>query len=276
MATPEKYPFLHHPCYSDSREELWARIHLPVAKFCNVKCVFCDHNVGSSCHTSKPGFSSTLMEPKEAISRTLEEVEENPYLTIVAVSGPGEPLVNEETFATLEGIRSRNEHLKFCLSTNGVVLEDTASNLEKLGVRTISVSMSAIFPETAAEIYEWAFIDGVKQRGKEMGETLIMKQLNGIETAVDLGIVVKVNTILIPKINMEDIDDLSKRIADSGATLQNIVPLVPIQNTRKLVPPTRKELDKARQIGSQNIHQFTHCKQCRSDVVGIPGNDRVL
>jgi len=276
MAILEKYPFLHHPCYSKSRDGLWTRIHLPVAKFCNVKCVFCDHSIGSSCHTSKPGFSSILMEPKDAISRTMEEVKKNQSLMIVAISGPGEPLANKETFATFEGIRSRDKHLKFCLSTNGVLLEDTISTLEKLGVRTISVSMSAIFPETAAKIYEWALMDGVKQRNKKMGETIIMKQLAGIERAADLGITIKVNTILIPHINMGDISHLSKQIADAGAVLQNIVPLVPIKNSPTLIPPTREELDEARQIGSKSILQFTHCKQCRSDVVGIPGEDRIL
>ncbi|MGY5879830.1 MAG: radical SAM protein [Candidatus Thorarchaeota archaeon] len=276
MATPEKYPFIHHPCYSESRENLWARIHLPVARFCNVKCIFCDHSVGSSCHTSKPGFAATLMNPDVAISRTMEELEKNSRLKIVAISGPGEPLANKETFSTLEGVRARNKHLKFCLSSNGVLLEDTASTLEKLGVRTISVSMSAIFPETAALIYEWALIDGVKQQGKEMGEIVIKKQLAGIERAVGLGITVKVNTILIPNINMGDIGYLSKRVVDSGAALQNIVPLVPTKHSPNLVPPTREELDEARQIGSKSIPQFTHCKQCRSDVVGIPGEDRIL
>ena len=276
MATPEKYPYLHHPCYSESRRDLWARIHLPVARFCNVKCVFCDHSVGSSCHTSKPGYASSLMNPEEAISRTMEEVEKNPRLKIVAVSGPGEPLANEATFTTLEGIRTKNKELNFCLSTNGVLLEDTVLQLEELGVTTISVSMSAIFPETAAQVYEWALIDGERLQGQEMGETLIMKQLAGIERAIDLGFTIKVNTILIQNINMRDISSLSKQLSKSGVSLQNIVPLISSDNTPKLISPSREELDQARLIGSMNILQFTNCKQCRSDVVGIPGEDRIL
>ncbi len=276
MATPENYPFLLHPCYSESRKGLWARIHLPVARFCNVKCIFCDHSAGSACHTSKPGFAASLMEPKEAIARTLEEVEKNPRLKIVAVSGPGEPLANEETFVTLKGVREKNRYLKFCLSTNGVLLKETTSNLEELGISTISVSMSAIFPETAAQIYEWALIDEKRTQGLEMGEILIDKQLAGIERAVSLGITVKVNTILIPSINMDDISSLSKHLSKLGVALQNIVPVISSWNTPKLVPPSRRELDEARQIGSKNILQFTHCQQCRSDVVGVPGNDRIL
>lgn len=195
---------------------------------------------------------------------------------IVAISGPGEPLSNEETFTTLEGIRNQNEELNFCLSTNGVLLEDVATKLKELGVGTISVSMSAIFPETAAQVYEWARIDGKILQGQMMGESVILKQLAGIEKSVDLGITVKVNTILMPNINTDDINHLSKQIADSGASLHNIVPLVPSKNNPILIPPTRKELDIARQIASENIHQFIHCKQCRSDVVGIPGEDRIL
>ena len=276
MATPAQYPFVSHPCYSETRDNLWARIHLPVASNCNVKCIFCDHSIGSSCHTSKPGYSTSIMDPKEAIARTLSEIEKNPRLKIVAISGPGEPLANEQTFTTLEGIRNQNKELDFCLSTNGVLLEGAATQLKKLGVRSISVSMSAIFPETAAQVYEWARIDREILQGLKMGKAIILKQLAGIERTVALGITVKVNTILIPNINIEDIQYLSKQIVDSGASLQNIVPLILCGNDQKLRPPTTEELFMARQTASENIAQFTHCKQCRSDVVGIPGLDRIL
>lgn len=276
MATPAQYPFVSHPCYSETRDNLWARIHLPVASNCNVKCIFCDHSIGSSCHTSKPGYSTSIMNPKEAIARTLSEIEKNPLLKIVAISGPGEPLANKQTFTTLEGIRNQNKELDFCLSTNGVLLEGAATQLKKLGVRSVSVSMSAIFPETAAQVYEWARIDGEILQGQKMGEAIILKQLAGIERTVALGITVKVNTILMPNINTEDIQYLSKQIVDSGASLQNIVPLIPCGNAQQLRPPTKEELYMARQIASENIAQFTHCKQCRSDVVGIPGFDRIL
>lgn len=276
MSSPESYPFVHHPCYAESRKDLWLRIHLPVAQFCNVKCIFCDHSIGSSCHTSKPGYANTLMHPQEAISRAMEEVEKDSRLRIIAISGPGEPLANEETFTTLEGIRKQNESVNFCLSTNGVLLEDCAPRLLKLGVTSISVSVSAIFPETASRLYEWARIDGEVTRGKEMGNIIIQKQFAGIERAVALGMIIKVNSILIPGINTDNIDYLSKEIANSGASLQNIVPLVPCGNIQSLRPPTANELDCARLMASKHIRQFTHCKQCRSDVVGIPGRDRIL
>lgn len=276
MASPNQYPFTHHPCYSENREDLWARIHLPVAPYCNVKCIFCDRSVGSSCHTSKPGYSASIMSPEEAITRTFSEIEKNPRLKIVAISGPGEPLANQETFTTLDAIRKKNEDLNFCLSTNGVLVNKTVFKLKELGFRSISISMSAILPETAAQVYEWALLDGEILRGYAMGESIISKQLAGIKMASDLGIFVKVNTIFMPTINSGDIDLLSKQVADSGAVLQNIVPLVPSSIVPDLRPPNLDELRAVRKTASKNIAQFTHCKQCRSDVVGIPGSDRIL
>ncbi|MBE0527536.1 radical SAM protein [Candidatus Thorarchaeota archaeon] len=276
MSSLEQYPFAHHPCFAESRKELWARIHLPVAQHCNVKCIFCDQSIGSSCHTSKPGFANSLMEPQDAISRAMEEVENDSSLRIIAISGPGEPLANEETFTTLEGIRKQNESLNFCLSTNGVLLEDCVPRLLELGVTSISVSVNAIFPETAASIYDWARIDGKVTRGKEMGRIVIKKQFAGIKRAAALGMIIKVNTILIPGINTNDIDYLSKEVANFGASLQNIVPLIPCGKNLGLRSPTANELGCARLTGSKHIRQFTQCKQCRSDVVGIPGKDRIL
>ena len=118
------YPFKHHPCYSNQRQNLWERIHLPVARKCNVKCVFCDHSIGSSCHTSKPGFSSNIMNVDEAVERTLKEINIRPNLKIAAISGPGEPLYNKETFETLRRIRQKIPKIKFCLSTNGTLLSE--------------------------------------------------------------------------------------------------------------------------------------------------------
>ena len=109
-----------------------------------------------------------------------------------------------------------------------------------------------------------------------MGKVVIKKQLEGIRKAVSAGIHVKVNTILMPSINGHDIGDLARRIANAGATLQNIVPLVPTANMMKVSVASLLDLEKAREVGSMYIDQFRHCHQCRSDVVGIPGNDTPL
>ncbi|MHA2118760.1 MAG: radical SAM protein, partial [Candidatus Thorarchaeota archaeon] len=258
------YPSEHHPCWSHSRLRVWQRIHLPVAKSCNVKCAFCDWSRTSSCHTPSPGSSRILMNPEEAVNRTLEEIEKRPNLRIVAVSGPGEPLANNATFNTLQGIKTAIPDIHFCISTNGILLANQVSRLLEFDVETVSVSTSTTNPRSAARIYEWAVIDGKLLRGEKMGKVVIKKQLEGICKAESAGIRVKVNTILMPSINGHDIGDLARRIAKAGATLQNIVPLVPTANMMKVPAPSLVELEKARQVGSLYIDQFHHCYQCRS------------
>ena len=270
------YPFIHHPCYSNNRTRLWHRIHLPVAPSCNVKCAFCSHTVGSSCHTSVPGYSSKVMSPEDAVARTKIEVEKNPFLKIVAVSGPGEPFANPETYETLEMIRKEFRDIEICLSTNGTLLMDNVDWLKKQKVKTVTVSMSTANVNTASKIYEWARFGDVHLRNEEMGSRIIMSQLEGISKASREGIHVKVNSILIPEINMQDIIPLAQDISRAGAALHNIVPLVPNDKLSSCRPPTPTELKEIRTQASAFMQQFVHCKQCRSDVVGIPGHDRIL
>ncbi len=276
MAIISEYPFRYHPCYSNNRSLLWHRIHLPVARVCNVKCSFCSHSVGSSCHTSKPGVSRQVMTPEDAVDRTIIEIEKNPNLRIVAISGPGEPLANPETFETLELIRRKFKDVAICLSTNGTLLEDNIMWLRKTHVETITVSMSTANISTASEIYEWARFENSVLKNEEMGSRIVDSQLRGISKASKAGIHVKVNSILIPEVNMQDIIPLAHEIQKAGAALQNIVPLVPYDRYASLRAPTIQELSDIRKKASTFMKQFLHCKQCRSDVVGIPGYDRIL
>ena len=270
------YPFTHHPCWACNRDGLWARIHLPVAHSCNVKCGYCNHQLDASGHMPVPGRSRRVMTPTQAIKVTLDEIGKDPNLRIVAISGPGEPLACPQTFKTLLGIRALSADIDFCLSTNGVLLEEKTKQLVELGARTISVTMSTVSPETASQIYEWAMIDGKRLTGPEMGEKIIDAQLRGISSATESGVFVKVNSILIPEMNGEQMEDLAGVLRDAGARLQNIVPLIPFDNMANRRPPTQNELQNARNRASRFMEQFHHCKQCRSDVVGIPGADRIL
>jgi nitrogen fixation protein NifB len=216
------------------------------------------------------------MTVEEAMSSLTEEMANRKNLNIVAISGPGEPLYNEATFVTLEKVRESYPRIKICLSTNGILLQKSVDRLSGIGVDTISVSMSAIRPDTISRLYRSAVVGTERLEGEELGQIIPKNQLSGIQDASENGISVKVNTILIPQLNQEEIPELSRKIEAAGANLQNIVPLIPRGAMCDLSAPSLDELYEARRISSAIIPQFRHCKQCRSDVVGIPGCDRVL
>lgn len=216
------------------------------------------------------------MSPKVATARAISEIRKDSRVRIVAVSGPGEPLANPETFETIEIIRENLDAIQFCLSTNGTLLEENVPWLVNMGFKNLTVSMSTAKSSTASKIYEWARVGENILTGERMGSIIVDAQLRGISKAADAGITVKVNSILIPTVNQDDIIALAEIIADAGASLQNIVPLVPNDLLHKLKPPGNDLLETMRSQASRFINQFRHCKQCRSDVVGLPGCDVIL
>jgi nitrogen fixation protein NifB len=272
----------YHPCYSEAAHFRYGRIHLPVAPHCNIKCNYCDRRVGDCYHSFRPGVTERVMTPEEAMDWTSRALEAEPRLRVVGIAGPGEPLANTATFRTLELAGQRFPHLMLCLSTNGLLLPQYARKLAGLGVRTVTVTMNVLCSEMGARIYAW--VSGGEgpgvvsastiRRGEAGASLLVERQLEGIARASALGMAVKVNTVLIPDMNEGEIGPIARAARARGAVIQNIMPLIPLSRFRNLRPPTCEELDAARAVGGAFLPQFRHCRQCRADAVGVPGEGR--
>ncbi|MEM4658762.1 MAG: radical SAM protein [Candidatus Methanosuratincola sp.] len=258
-----------HPCFGVKAHFKVARIHLPVAPKCNIQCNYCVRSI-NKCE-NRPGVSACILSAEGAIRRLESEIKNVPNLKVVGIAGPGESLENQSTFETLSMIRERWPELIACLSTNGLLVEDKAAELEDLKVKTVTITVNAIDPEVGAKIYDWVKYKGKILRGKEAADLLIQKQLRGIEALVERGIVVKVNTVLIPELNMEEIPKIAEEAAKRGASLMNIIPLIPMHRFKDLRGPTCTELEMARSVAERYIPQFRLCRQCRADACGVPG-----
>jgi nitrogen fixation protein NifB len=243
-----------------------------VAAGCNLRCGFCE-NFSSSCHTSQPAYANRIISVSEAVEIIERELGTRPNLKIVAVSGPGEPLLNAKALEVFERIGQGHEDVEFCLSTNGTLLDEYSKKLADLKTKTVTVSMSTHRPETANRIYEWAVFDGERLDGPPMASRIVERQLRGIDAAVAEGIKVKVNSIFIPGINNQDLVPLAECLSDHGVSIQNIIPLIPLGRMSERRAPTESEIQGVRHSAAEWLPQFLHCKQCRSDVVGVPGHD---
>lgn len=258
-----------HPCFGVKAHYKVARIHLPVAPRCNIQCNYCVRSI-NKCER-RPGVSACILGPKEAIRRLESEIKAVPNLKVVGIAGPGESLENPSTFETLSIIKERWPKLITCLSTNGLLAEEKASQLESLGVQTVTITINAIDPEIGSKIYDWVKYGGKVLRGREAAGLLIGKQLRGIDALVGRGIVVKVNTVLIPEINMDEVPKIAEEASSRGASLMNIIPLIPMHRFKDLRGPTCTELESARGVAERYIPQFRLCRQCRADACGVPG-----
>ena len=266
-----------HPCYSPKAHYKYGRIHLPVAPECNLGCNYCERQIGGmTYHSYRPAVTDRILTPREALSQVAQYVG-NANFTVVGIAGPGEPLYNPSTFETLRLVRGNYPGLMLCLSTNGLLLPEYAKELYQLGVQTITVTLNAIEPELGAKIYAYVRHSGKVLQGIKGAKMLLENQLIGIEKAVKLGLVVKVNSILIPGINDNGhLEAVAGTIKKLGVYIQNITPLIPLGKFKHLEAPSCDELDRTRFRCERIIKQFRLCRQCRADSVGIPGREHLL
>ncbi|BBB91131.1 MAG TPA: radical SAM protein [Methylomusa anaerophila] len=264
-----------HPCYSYGAHLKYARMHLPVAPQCNMRCNYC--NTKFDCiHENRPGVTSQILSPAQARQKFALVKEKISNLSVVGVAGPGEPLANwEETRETIALIKEMDPEIIFCLSTNGLLLPDYADEILRLGVKYITVTVNAVDPEVGAQIHGLVRYQDQRLHGVEGATLLINNQLAGIARLVRAGVEIKVNTVMIKVVNDWHIPEIVKQLRAGGAGLINIIPHIPILGSvfYGLPQTTMKDVAAMREVcGGQ---QMTHCQLCRADAVGLIGEDRM-
>ena len=262
-----------HPCFSESAHHLFGRIHLSVAPACNIQCNYCIRKYDCA-NESRPGITSKVLSVAEALERVRTMVERSGNLSVAGIAGPGDPLANNATFDVMRAVHREFPELILCVSTNGLLLPDRLEELIKSGVRSLTITINSIFPETAERVYSWITKGGKRYSGREAAEYLLSNQWKGLRNAIEAGLIIKVNTVFIPGINEEEIPLIAKSAGELGADLMNILPLIPQASFEHLERPSREAISKMRDICRRHIPQMTHCKQCRADACGILGEDK--
>ncbi|QJA06055.1 radical SAM protein [Thermosulfurimonas marina] len=261
---------IRHPCFDETAHRTVGRLHLPVAPRCNVQCAYCDRRY-PCVSENRPGTARRVIPPEEAPDYVEMALTLEPRIEVIGVAGPGDPLANEETFRALSRVREAFPRLKFCVSTNGLLLKEKLPDLVSLGVQFLTVTVNAATLETASKFYLWVRYQGKKLTGKEAAEAILSCQMEGLREAAKAGIRIKVNTVLVPGINDAEVGEIARRVWETGAHLMNIIPLIPLGRFRDRRPPTEAELRWARRLASRFMPQFLSCRRCRADAAGVPG-----
>ena len=255
-----------HPCLSAQAHFRYGRIHLPVAPRCNIRCGYCDRRYDCA-NESRPGVTSEVISPEAALDRVERALRLDSRLRVAGVAGPGEPLANPATLETLRLVRSRFPGLLLCLSTNGLVLSDALPELLDCGVSTLTVTVNTRSVACAGHVYR--AVGGSADAGAMAA--FLSAQQEGVAKAAEAGLTVKINTVVIPGVNTGEIEEIACWAARAGAAVMNLMPLIPQAGFRDNEPPSQALLDALRARARVHIPQFTHCRQCRADAVGVPG-----
>ena len=257
----------NHPCFGYARNK--GRIHLPVCPACNIECKFCDRRINN--YEDRPGVTGELLSPQEAVDALGRALEICPDITVAGIAGPGDTLATNGAIETFRLIRERYPNILKCMSTNGLLLNERAQELIDLGIDTLTVTVNAVDPVIQAKIISGIYYHGKRYEGKEAAKIRIENQLAGIRKMAQAGVTIKVNTVLIMEINRGHIREIAKAVSEAGATMYNIIPLIPQHQFKDFEEPKCVDIDGARREAEEFIDVFRHCQRCRADAVGIPG-----
>lgn len=270
----------NHPCYSEDAHHYFARMHVAVAPACNIQCHYCNRKYDCA-NESRPGVVSELLTPEQAVKKTMAVAAKIPQMTVLGIAGPGDPLANpERTFETFRRLSSDAPDIKLCVSTNGLSLPEAVDELAQHNIDHVTITINCVDPDIGAQIYPWIFWKNRRIKGRKGAKILIEQQQKGLEMLVERGILVKVNSVMIPGINDEHLKEVSRIVKSKGAFLHNVMPLIAeaehgtffgVMGQRG---PSPDELMDLQESCSGDMNMMRHCRQCRADAVGLLGEDR--
>ena len=268
-----------HPCYSEEAHHYFARMHVAVAPACNIQCNYCNRKYDCA-NESRPGVTSERLAPEQAARKVLAVAAKVPQLSVLGIAGPGDSMYDAaKTFATFRLVEKALPDLKFCVSTNGLALPDHVESLAEHNIDHVTVTINMVDPEIGARIYPWIYFRGRRHHGVEAARILHERQMESLERLAEKGVLVKVNSVLIPGINDQHLAEVNAAIKARGAFLHNVMPLIsdPAHGThfgltgQRGPSPAELKAVQDRLEGGANL--MRHCRQCRADAVGMLGED---
>lgn len=262
-----------HPCFNRDTHHQTARVHLPVAPRCNVQCNFCDRRMDCA-NEGRPGVTSAVLTPSQALGYLEKLTARTGNIAVVGIAGPGDPMANADaTLETLRLVRARYPEMLLCLATNGLELLEHIPALAALRLSHVTITVNAIDPDIAKRIYAWGRHRQRVLRNEALGTLIVERQLAALKSLKEHGILVKVNSIILPGVNDTHIPEIARVVSDFGADIMNCLPLLPVPETpfHVLGHPDGKTVARVRFQSERFLPQMSHCARCRADAAGLVG-----
>jgi nitrogen fixation protein NifB len=264
-----------HPCFDKEAKLKYARVHLPVAPGCNVQCNYCNRKY-DCINESRPGITSSVLSPVQALHYLKAISAKIKNISTIGIAGPGDAFAApEKTLETIRLIKEQFPDKIFCLSSNGLNVEPYADQLPGMGVSHVTLTINSFRLVTLMQIYKWVRFRKKVYRGEMAAKIVLEQQEKALKALVKNGVTVKVNAIIIPGVNDNEMEEVAKKVADMGASTMNCMPLIPAEgsNMEHFPKPTRETVNRVVGQISTHIQPMTHCARCRADAAGIIGQD---
>ena len=147
---------------------------------CNLGCIYCtsgDEPVNSTNTSQKKSSAEKILTNIAKLHALLQ-------LETIRLTG-GEPLLYTDLIKVIEGVKAIGiSNIK--LTTNGFLLEKMATPMRNAGMRSINVSLDAV----DEDVY---FLMSKRNN--------VQRIMNGIDAAIEAGLAVKINAVIMKGIN---------------------------------------------------------------------------
>lgn len=159
-------------------------LRISVTDFCNFRCQYCMPMEGV-----KPKKRADLLTFEELYD-IVQLFTEN-GVDKVRITG-GEPLIRKDVDRFIERLGGMEAIRDLAMTTNASLLTDKAKFLKKAGLKRVNISLDTLDPEKFFRLTRGHLADARK----------------GFHAALDAGLGVKINTVLLKGINDMEIEDL--------------------------------------------------------------------
>lgn len=172
-------------------------IRISVTKNCNFRCLYCMPNTPEIIDESVIPLPKMLEFLKIAMDFGVKKIR---------ITG-GEPLLRKDLSAFIAGIYSYKNDIEVALTTNAYFLAREAVNLKNAGLKRINISLDSLNAEKIARISK---------------KDALSKIMEGIFTAKDAGLKIKLNMVALRGVNDDEIIDMLCFARENGFLLRYI------------------------------------------------------
>lgn len=186
---------------------------------------------------------STVLLPMEALELIRDLTEKGSIIDAVDLYGPGDVLSSpEKTLETIDLIKKHFPELKITLTTIGLRAEQLASTFAKKGLDGINILVNTMNVQTACRIYTWIRPGKKTIPLEDAAEFLITEQQRSITACSRAGLQTSITTSIYPGINDKEIETISSKLSQYGASSMIIRPYRPEKNSDEELPSCDFEL----------------------------------
>ena len=171
---------------------------------CNLRCIYCMEEKDNSF------LEEEKLLTREEIKR-LAELFSKVGIKKVRLTG-GEPLVRKDILDIMKDLNSIEGIEEIYITTNGILLDKYLDDFKNLGLTGVNISLDSLKDDNFKNLTRLGDLD---------------KVLKAIDKALNLGIKVKINTVMIQGINDNEILDFINLTLDKNIDVR-FIELMPI------------------------------------------------